>query len=251
MKTVTLKKDNESKKKLWNRGYPFRAVSGFCCPVLHLSIQFKCFGWLLHRLWWTTLSATDLCFIMHLELKPAETENFKKEKAFMSLLRYHLTRKVFPPPPTSLEAFPTYFPFINHLSSGKPTGISLFSLPFVSRHWLWSCSHLRPTAPRGWDSDLRTERAIMLHVLTLNRNGNFNQISTIFITTLILKAHRSNQGQSYNEGYTGNTKLDPSLRGLTRPDFQGSNSPMTTTTKETTFRVSTEFLKLRFLVFFQ
>lgn len=81
---------------------------------------------------------------MHLELNPAETENFKKEKAFVSLFKILLNQKTPPPPPPpiSLEAFATCFPFINHLSPSKPMGISLFSLPFDSRHQLQSGSHL-------------------------------------------------------------------------------------------------------------
>lgn len=182
MKTATLKKDNELKKELWKQGHSFRAVSGFCCPALHLPTQFKCFGWLLNRLWWTTLSAKDLCLIMHLELKPAETENFKKEKAFVSLFKTSLNQKTLPSP-ISPPAFATYFPFINHLSPGKPTGISLFSPPFDSRHWLWSCSHLTPDSTT-W-LKLRSQNCkldITLHVLMLKRNRDFNQISTIFIS---------------------------------------------------------------------
>lgn len=141
MKTMTLKKDNELKKELWNQGHSFRAVSGVCCPVLHLSIPFKCFGLLLNRLWWTTLSAKDLCLTMHWEFKPAETENFKKEKAFVSLFKVSLNQKIHPPPPLHIPRRFCYLFSIYQSSFSRQTYwyqsiFSLFWLKTLSMEWL-------------------------------------------------------------------------------------------------------------------
>lgn len=155
MKTATLKKDNELKKELWKQGHSFRAVSGFCCPALHLSIQFKCFGWLLNRLWWTTLSAKDLCLVMHLELKPAETENFMKEKAFVSLFKTSLNRKLSPPQyPHQLLLLIFHLAII--FLQANLLG-SVYFLPLLIQDTGYGVALIsRLIAPRGWNLDLRT-----------------------------------------------------------------------------------------------
>lgn len=88
---------------------------------------------------------------MQLEPQPAETERFEEEKAFVSLLKISLNLNIFFfLSPVALEAFATYFPFINHPSPAKPTGIGLFCCPFDSRDWLGMALISCLAAPRGW-----------------------------------------------------------------------------------------------------